>query len=223
MLTQIWKPGTGSLLDIGCGDGFFTFAFGASYQRIVGIDIQQAYVETFNRHAPDQRFSAIEASASKMPFADSEFDDAISLESFEHIPEITEAAAECARVLKPKGRLLVTVPNRLFPFENHGIYWRGRRIGSRIPLLPWIPPLHRRFAQARVFTSRELRQIFEPQGFEFISQTWCWPTFEHGGNPFQKALLPLLPLMRACEKIPGLRCFGSSVAAVFVRQPSSPR
>ncbi len=45
-----------------------------------------------------------------LTFEEESFDALISLDVFEHIPNYTQAFAECARVLKPRGRMLFSVP-----------------------------------------------------------------------------------------------------------------
>ena len=43
------------------------------------------------------------------------------------------------RVTGVGGRIVVFVPNRLYPFETHGIYWRGRYRFGNTPLISWLP------------------------------------------------------------------------------------
>lgn len=45
-----------------------------------------------------------------IPFADDTFDTILAIEVLEHIPEPLEALRECARVLRPNGHLILTVP-----------------------------------------------------------------------------------------------------------------
>jgi len=215
-------PAGGRLLDVGCGEGTFTRVLANGFREVHGIDVQEHYLARFRETVKgDDRFSVLNMSASAMKFADDFFDSIVSIETLEHVPELAAAAAEISRVLRPGGELLITVPNRWFPFENHGI-----RIGSwqkhgRIPLLPYLPWLHRRWAMARVFTVRNLDSLFVPKGLTRVAVDYAWPTFEHSGNPFQGALRPLFGLMRTMESSP-LRMFGSSVITRYVKPSPSP-
>jgi SAM-dependent methyltransferase len=56
------------------------------------------------------RAVAVGGDATAMPFEDASFDAVIAAEVLEHVPDDTRAMAEIARVLKPGGRLAVTVP-----------------------------------------------------------------------------------------------------------------
>lgn len=205
------------LLDVGCGDGTFTRQFAEHYTEVHGIDVQDRYLRAFQESvSQDKRFAIHNMSASQMSFPDAYFDTIMTLETFEHIPDIETAARECARVLRPGGELVITVPNRLFPFENHGIKIGDWRRHGRIPLLPWIPSLHDRWALARVFTVRDLDTLFGKHALTRRNVRYLWPTFEHGGNRFQKYLKPLFPLMRQLEESP-VRMFGTSIVAKYVR------
>jgi len=206
------------VLDVGCGDGSFTEALVDGFDEVHGIDVQEAWLSRFRERCAGRRhFHIHQMSASEMTFPSDHFDVIISLETIEHIPDLEGAAAEMARVLKRGGELVLTCPNRLFPFENHGMRWRGREIPRRIPLLTYCPPLHDRLSLARVFTVRRLRKLFVPRGFVLKGLDYAWPTFEHGGNAFQKYLRGLYGLMRTLERSP-LRMFGTSIMVRFVKQ-----
>ena len=72
-----------------------------------------------------------------------------------------KAAEECWRVLKPGGELLITVPNRWFPCENHAWHcawpqiWPNCRFVTYLPLIPTT-----QVSDARVFTVRALVRLF---------------------------------------------------------------
>jgi hypothetical protein len=119
-------------------------------------------------------------------------------------------------VLRSGGELLITVPNRWFPFENHGMRIGSREFATRIPLLPYLPWLHRRLSLARVFTVRDLDSLFVTRGLKRVAVDYAWPTFEHGGNPLQRFLRPLFGLMRWLEQSP-LRLLGTSVVVRYVK------
>jgi SAM-dependent methyltransferase len=204
------------LLDVGCGDGSFTVALSRGFDQVFAIDLQHGGLSRFRRRvAGHAKFTIAKMSASCMGFAPASFDTLISIESIEHIGDLDRAIAEFRRVLKRGGTCLVTCPDRLFPFENHGIRLGGRELPGRIPLITYVPPLHDRLALARVFTVRNLDRRFGAAGFRRVALDYAWPTFEHGGNPFQRLLRPLYGTMRALERSP-LRCFGTSIVAAYV-------
>ncbi|HEY8019699.1 MAG TPA: class I SAM-dependent methyltransferase [Thermoanaerobaculia bacterium] len=57
-------------------------------------------------------------SVTRLTFADARFDLVLSLDVFEHVPEVGRALAECHRVLRPGGSLLFSVPFRPEHGEN---------------------------------------------------------------------------------------------------------
>jgi SAM-dependent methyltransferase len=204
------------LLDIGCGGGAFTRALASSFPEVHGIDIQEDYLKQFRESVKDdKRFVISNMSASDMAFPDDFFDTIVTIETLEHIPDLPGAARGIVRVLRPGGELLITVPNRWFPFENHGM-----QIGSwscgRVPLLTYFPWLHSRLSAARVFTVRDLDSLFSAKGLRRFALDYLWPTFEHCGNPLQRALRPSFGLMRKLECSP-LRMFGTSIVVRYVK------
>jgi len=202
------------MLDVGCGDGAFTIPLGARFKEVYGIDVQEIYLERFREKVAGQNeFKIRNMSASAMDFRDGFFDTIVTIETIEHIPDLLGAVAEFSRVLRKGGQLLITCPNRLFPFENHGIRLGSRSFG-RFPLITYFPPLHDRLSLARVFTVRKLDQLLLPLKFQRIKLDYAWPTFEHGGNRFQRLLKPFFGAMRWMESSP-LRMFGTSIVVRY--------
>jgi len=205
------------LLDVGCGDGSFTIPLSKDYRHVLGIDVQENFLEVFRKKvAGDSKFQIVNMSAEKMSLDDASFDAIITIETIEHIPDLKKAAAEFHRVLKKGGELIITCPNRLFPFENHGIRIGEKEYHTRIPLITWLPRIHNRYSLARVFTVRALDQLLCPLGFSRAYEDHIWPTFEHGGNIFSPVLRPLFGLMRVMEQSP-LRMFGTSILVKYIK------
>lgn len=207
------------LLDLGCGDGTFTLRFASGYQEIHGIDIQQDYLNAFRQKIQgDRRFHLHQMSSSSMEFSDHFFDGIMSFETLEHVADLPGTARETQRVLKPGGELLLTVPNRWFPCENHGADIGDLLSVNRAPFLTYFPPLHRKWSRARVFRVSDLDKLFLPLGMKRIAIDYLWPTFEHGGNRFQHLLRPFFRTMRAMENSPfPFRMFGTSLAAKYIK------
>jgi hypothetical protein len=93
----------------------------------------------------------------------------------------------------------------------------NRQVVGRVPFLTYLPWLHRRFALARAFAVRDLDSFFVSSGLKRVAVDYLWPTFEHGGNPFQFCLKPFFGLMRKLENSP-LRMFGTSIIVRYVKQ-----
>ena len=103
-----------SILDGGCGTGLFTKKAIERGAQVTSIDIAPKLVELTKKKNPTT--NAIEASLLKLPFEDNTFDYVISSEVIEHTPNPYDAAKELIRVLKPNGKICITVPNRTFWF-----------------------------------------------------------------------------------------------------------
>jgi len=98
-----------TILDLGCGANLDYDSFLADMgKRPICAD----FAMNFLRLAPkDVRMPLVQADATLLPFADSTFDGVICSETIEHIPRDDSVVSEIARVLRPRGVLLVTVPN----------------------------------------------------------------------------------------------------------------
>jgi SAM-dependent methyltransferase len=109
-----------TLLDMGCGGGRHAFAalrrgarvvaFDADAGELKGVrDMVTAMIDEGEVPAPGAGL-AVRGDALALPFADGAFDRIIAAEVLEHIPDDRAAMAELARVLRPGGRMAVTVP-----------------------------------------------------------------------------------------------------------------
>ena len=128
-LDELWqRAAPSSVLDVGCGEGVLTVEWAERLgdRRVVGIDLDdpKLRVEWEQRRRPNLEFRAEEAT--RLSFADDEFDLAAAIEVLEHVPEPEATLAEMARVAR--GHLLVSVPREpLWRGLNmaRGAYWRS--------------------------------------------------------------------------------------------------
>ena len=128
-LDELWADAApSSVLDVGCGEGVLTVEWAERLGggRIVGIDLEDPKLraEWAKRERPNLEFRAEEAT--RLSFADGEFDLAAAIEVLEHVPEPEATLAEMARVAS--GHLLVSVPREpLWRGLNmaRGAYWRS--------------------------------------------------------------------------------------------------
>lgn len=99
----------GRLLDIGCGLGYLMEALGQGFTRI-GMDYD---IHSLRANRERGLKNMIRGDATRLPFKEQSMDVIICSEVLEHLPDGMDegALAELARVLRPGGRLLVTVPS----------------------------------------------------------------------------------------------------------------
>ncbi len=127
------KPGQ-VILDCGSGYGFvLRVLLELTTSDIVGLEYQQERVdETRAFLGENPRLTLVQGDATALPFADAAFDHIVCSEVLEHIPEDAAAMQELARVLKPGGTLVVTVPAADFPAGWDPPNWVLRRIGHSL-------------------------------------------------------------------------------------------
>ncbi|MEZ4735248.1 MAG: class I SAM-dependent methyltransferase [Caldilineaceae bacterium] len=93
------------ILDVGGGAGNMAHHL-AHYGAVIGLDPNPLPLAVARQRGLD----ALQASGDTLPFADEEFDLVALLDTVEHIPDEFGVFEECRRVLKPGGKLLITVP-----------------------------------------------------------------------------------------------------------------
>jgi SAM-dependent methyltransferase len=108
-------------LDLGCGFGRHAFEAARRGASVIALDagideviqvraVMAAMVDAGEISIDAVRFGGIQGNALRLPFADGCFDRIVASEVLEHIPDDTTAIGELARVLRPGGRMAVTVP-----------------------------------------------------------------------------------------------------------------
>ena len=166
-----------SILDVGCGLGMYVRAFRRFSQDVHGVDIDQEKVTEASQELPNLQV----APAERLPYPDGRFDVVLSHEVIEHVSDDRQALAEAVRVLRrPGGQLVIFCPNRLYPFETHGAYWRGQYHFGNIPLVNYLPNRWRvRFCpHVRAYTSGDLRRLLEGLPVEIVVHTQIYPGYD---------------------------------------------
>lgn len=156
-----------TVLDLGCGEGRHLHAmYHAAQVHAVGVDLGFDDVKkTLNgfRSFPDLegdflRFSGSVANALQLPFGDDTFDVVVCSEVLEHIPDYKQAINEITRILKPGGKLAVSVPRR----------WPEKVCWALAEGYHNTPGGH-----VRIFKDKELRKDIEGNGLSFFRKHWA--------------------------------------------------
>jgi SAM-dependent methyltransferase len=172
------------VLDLGCGLGEYVRAFARQGADAIGCDIEPARLrEGLERSISGdwEHTSFLAAAGESLPFGDESLDVVVLNEVIEHVSNDRETLREVARVLRPDGRCVIFAPNRLYPFETHGIYLRKRYIFGNIPLVNWLPsPLRNRLVpHARAYRHGDWGKLIDGLNLEIIDHTYVYPGFDN--------------------------------------------
>jgi SAM-dependent methyltransferase len=130
MLSSHLKSGM-TVLELGCGAGYFTQELARSGADIVAIDVSPELLEIArtNCSSPNVQYQIQNAYA--LSYSEAVFDSVVGSSVLHHL-EIEEALRDIYRVLKPMGTIYFTEPNMLNPqiAIQKNIPWIKRKLGD---------------------------------------------------------------------------------------------
>jgi SAM-dependent methyltransferase len=165
------------VLDVGCGLGMYVKRFRDFTPHAFGVDRDPQRAIEAGAALPNIAAAASEA----LPFPDDGFDLVLLHEVIEHVADDGQTVREAYRVARPGGRVVIFAPNRLYPFETHGVYWRGAYHFGNIPLVGYLPSfLRRRLApHVRVYTVGDIRRLLRGLDARLIVHTQIYPGYDN--------------------------------------------
>ena len=121
LILEMLRPEKGErILDAGCGTGVFTLGVLAAGALIVGLELSLPMLLRGAKKMKEHPFHPVRGDMTKLPFAENEFDKAVSVTAIEFIEDGKTAINELLRVTKPGGCVVVATLNSLSP-------WAARR------------------------------------------------------------------------------------------------
>ncbi len=207
-----------TVLNIGCGDGVQAVIYQGNFKKMVGVDINQGRLDVAGQLASHYGIGNLEivcANVENIPLNE-KFDKAIAIDIIEHTQRPERAVEELSRLLKEKGKLLITFPamhdkwENLFRFVGRKILRRG---GQTVRKPGWDPDAHQ-----YPYNLNKWKEIMRRGNFKLIAcrASTLWPPLHYLGikrfwfsNKFIHAIDTWL-----C-RLPILKNIGQSLVCIF--------
>jgi SAM-dependent methyltransferase len=167
----------GRILENGCGVGMYMEHISPFGGAVIGLEYDLERAAEARRSSPN----VINAAGEMLPLPPATLDLILSHEVIEHVQDDRLAVCEMVRALRPGGRLVLFVPNRGYPFETHGIFWRGRYYFGNKPFVNYLPRRWRdRLApHVRVYSPGDLERLFSNLPVRFIERTVIFGAYDN--------------------------------------------
>jgi len=188
------------ILDCGCGEGFYLMVLSELYPEcdLVGLDHDYLILGRAREWLRDRdKIQWVSADIYTIPFPDAFFDKIILSEVLEHVRDDYRALLEVKRVLKPGGKLLITVPNHNYPFLWDPLNWIREHLGlghfsSKSGFLGGIWAMH-----LRLYYPGEIKALVERADLKIkemkVLTHYCFP-FNHNILYLGKQFYTRLPV-----------------------------
>ena len=197
----------GRILENGCGVGMYVEHLSGFGGNVIGLEYDFERATEARKRSPH----IINAASEALPLPSETFDLILSHEVLEHVQDDRLAICEMVHAVKPGGRLVIFVPNRGYPFETHGIYWRDNYYFGNKFLVNYLPrALRNKLApHVRVYSTDDFQKLFANLPVKFIERTIIFGAYDNIIARFGSFGKVLRHVLQFLERTP-LKTFGLS-------------
>ena len=212
---QFLKTKSGqTLLDVGCGTGYFSDMAFKQGADVSGIDASEEFIKQAKKRNAGIKFSSGEME--ELPFEDSTFDFVCGFNSYQYAANIKNALTEAKRALKHKGKLVVMIWGNK---EDCEALTYLKAIGSLLP-----PPPPGAAGPFALSENQLLEKTLEKVGFKIIANDdvaaiWDYPNTDIA----LKGLLSAGPVAKAIDNSSFEKVYAAVAADIqtYVQQNGS--
>lgn len=198
---------SGRVMEDGCGVGLYLKHLQEYGGQVTGLDFDRERTVD----SAGLGLAVVQAAGENLPYSDNDFDLVLSNEVIEHVQSDRRTVEEMVRVLKPGGRLVLFCPNRGYPFETHGIYWRGKYSFGNKFFVNYLPRRWREklAPHVRVYSGRDLERLLAGLPVKVVRRTVIYGGYDNIVARLGKFGKVLRATLQFLEKTP-LRGMGLS-------------
>ncbi|MBI4443143.1 MAG: class I SAM-dependent methyltransferase [Acidobacteria bacterium] len=171
-----------TVLDIGCGTGGLSENVTGEGGYYIGSDFFPKILEmaqAFVSELPhSEKAALVRASGISLPLADHSVDIVVAFDVIEHLEEgwnwQRSFLQEIRRVLRRKGILILTTPNRLYPWEGHTFMYGPQYLPVCLAdrYIKWKNPSflqeYRTYGQVKLLNPWQMRKLLDQAGLRVI-------------------------------------------------------
>ncbi len=186
------------ILEISCGMGGTLVALAQAGAQPVATEFNRDYCQISKHRAAryDLNLPILNAVGEAVPFADNSFDLAICWDIVEHVQDPAAMLAELRRVIRPGGRVLLTIINRWAWRDPHyhirGINWLPRTLADRLVATRLKSKQamglqdRQRLSDMHYYTMNQFRDLAQQHGFKVADMEAL--DIQHGSKRRAKGL-----------------------------------
>lgn len=174
-LLRILSPKAGQeILDVGCGQGYFSRAIAALGAKVVGIDIAGELVKIAKENSGTNETYLVGSAEEMSRLEAGRFDSVICILALQNMKNMQAAIAEIARVLKPVGRAVLVLNHPSFRIPSASA-WEFDQSGKK------------QYRRIDAYMSEITQQVDMTQGVKDLNKKKYTYSFHHPLQVYFKA------------------------------------